>query len=290
MMTGKIKQLTISLFVLIAIMVSGCATKDLTRQAATTNQNIVVDEKLLNEANAYAEKQVAMVQIDAAAERDNIFMLLAYAVVYKNWQNSDMANNRGYNIGSVLVDENNEVVYWARNSVNVTKNMTQHGEVRLMDCYLATHGPNDLKGYTIYTTLEPCAMCSGMMFLTSMPRTVYGQKDPSFGDAIERLEFDSTSLPGGYPPYPRHVISNGSHLSGRYVLDYYYKVYVSQHQDAHITVFLTTAEAALVFSSALNTLEKYQVKYPENQEVKEKAIAFYNTKVTSSYTKLCPEQ
>ena len=44
-------------------------------------------------------------KINASIERDNIFSLLAYSVVLKNWQ-TDRKTGRGYNIGSVLVDEN----------------------------------------------------------------------------------------------------------------------------------------------------------------------------------------
>jgi len=71
----------------------------------------------------------------AEIEKDNIFSLVAYAVVFKGWQQSRSVD-RGYNIGSVLVDENYNIVCWARNAVNVAKNNTQHGEVRLMLNYL----------------------------------------------------------------------------------------------------------------------------------------------------------
>ena len=281
MITDRRKQLLISLILVYSIILFGCATKE---------PDVTIDENLLSKANRYAENKATKFDIGPADERDNLFMLLAYSVVYKNWQNADMEHNRGYNIGSVLVNENNEVVYWARNSVNVTKNMTQHGEVRLINCYLANNDRSALKGYTLYTTLEPCAMCSGMMFLTSLPRAVYGQKDPSFGDAIERLEFDSRSLPDGFPPYPRHVISDGSKFKSRYLLDYFYEEYRTKHKDPHITIFLTTSEAEFVFGNALQALETYQVKYKENQKIKEQALNFYHNKVADRYIKLCPEQ
>jgi tRNA(adenine34) deaminase len=215
--------------------------------------------------------------MSAAEEKDNIFTLLAYAVVLKDWQNNDMEHNRGYNIGSVLVDQNNKAVYWARNSVNLTKNMSQHGEVRLMTCYLWREKTKNLKGYTIYTTLEPCAMCSGMMMLTSMPRTVYGETDPGYGMAIERLELDSRKLPNGYAPYLRHVTSIPSIAELRCALDDAYDNYGKSHPQPHITEFLTTDEAKKIYSFALNTLMNYRVKYPENQAVVDQAQAFYRT-------------
>ncbi|MBW1944223.1 MAG: hypothetical protein JRJ51_15510, partial [Deltaproteobacteria bacterium] len=99
----------------------------------------------------------------AEIEKDKIFSLVAYAVVFKGWQQSRNVG-RGYNIGSVLVDENDNIVCWARNAVNVTKNNTQHGEVRLMLNYLHNcRNVFSLPKYRLYTTLEPCAMCSGMM-------------------------------------------------------------------------------------------------------------------------------
>jgi tRNA(Arg) A34 adenosine deaminase TadA len=230
----------------------------------------------------------------AAAERDEIYTLLAYAVVLKDWQNNDMISNRGYNIGSVLVDnQKHQVVYWARNSVNKTHNMSQHGEVRLMTCYLASHGDakqKDLKNFTIYTTLEPCAMCSGMMMLTSVPVTVYGQTDPGYGKALERLELDSRKPDGsGYPSYPRFVKSMPSDLQHRKQLDSLYDQYVKVNPNPHITEFLATNDAKNVFENALKVLQDYSVKYPENQAVLSQALDYYKA-VPDHYVEQCSPQ
>ncbi len=88
----------------------------------------------------------------AEIEKDNIFSLLAYAVVLKGWQ-QNKSEGRGYNIGSVLVDENYNIVCWARNAVNITNNNTQHGEVRLMLNYLNNSNAFSLPNYRLYTTL-----------------------------------------------------------------------------------------------------------------------------------------
>ena len=105
----------------------------------------------------------------ARDERDEIFSLLAYSVVFKNWQTTT-DHPRGHNIGAVLVSGDNEIVNWARNCNAITGNGTQHGEVRLMIGYLNQARSYSLRGHTVYTSLEPCAQCSGMMIQQSIER------------------------------------------------------------------------------------------------------------------------
>ncbi|MFA7241332.1 MAG: nucleoside deaminase [Sulfuricellaceae bacterium] len=183
-------------------------------------------------------------------ERDNIYSLLAYSVVLKDWQ-QDSKTQRGHNIGSVLVDPDGKVVFWARNSNKITGNGTQHGEVRLMVGYLNKVKSYSLKGYTIYTSLEPCAMCSGMMVLQSITRTVYGQADPGFGKALERLSLDTHALPellpeyyqDGYCPYPRGVISDPAKTDAYQQLNAAYAQY-EKAGGKSITGFLLTDEVS----------------------------------------------
>lgn len=191
-------------------------------------------------------------------ERDEIFILAAYAVVYNDWQDGS-GKKRGHNIGSVLVDPNGRIVNWARNCNAALSNGTQHGEVRLMMGYLNKVGGYSLKEHTVYTSLEPCAQCSGMMVLTEIKRTVYGQTDPGFGKAIERLSLDSKKWnKDGYKPYPRPVISDRSKSK-----------YCSQLEKAYekmggsITKFLLTDQAKAIFSAATENLYNYQLKFPE---------------------------
>lgn len=236
---------------------------------------------------AYAAKKI---QVSPAQERDRIFSLLAYAVVLKNWQVSS-DTGRGYNIGSVLVDPGNKVIYWARNCVNVTRNSSQHGEVRLMNCYMATARTRNLKGHTIYTTLEPCAQCAGMMKLASVYRTVYGQIDPGFGKAHERLDLNSYAWKpdSGYTPYPRHVISDTLAAAECEYMDYLYKVYLDTCKDSSITRFLSSAGAHDAYTKFLNFFLKYPVQYQENYAIWKQAIIYYDS-VPDHYVQLCPPE
>ncbi|WP_051957956.1 nucleoside deaminase [Desulfobacter vibrioformis] len=192
-------------------------------------------------------------------ERDEIYILTAYGVVLNDWQDGKQENKRGHNIGSILVAPDGRIVNWARNCNSALSNGTQHGEVRLMMGYLNREGGYSLKGYTVYTTLEPCAQCSGMMVLCSLYKTVYGQTDPGFGKALERLSLDSKKWnENGYEPYPRKVISERSKSNYCDMLDNAYK-----QTGGSITKFLLTDQAKSIFTQAVNQLNHYQLKYPK---------------------------
>ncbi|MFE8598202.1 nucleoside deaminase [Archangium violaceum] len=207
-------------------------------------------------------------------EKDQIYSLVAYAVVYRNWQEASVGVGvRGYNIGSVLVDPSGRLVCWARNAVGVTGNKTQHGEVRLMTNYLHnTTGGALGGGYTVYTTLEPCAMCSGMMTLMSVKSTVYGQADPDFGKALERLSFNSTAI-HGFCSYPRGVTSGEVIHAIAERLDQGYARYMQTHPPV-ITDFLASPEARQIFADAEQQLLTFKVQFPSNQPVLDSALAF----------------
>jgi tRNA(Arg) A34 adenosine deaminase TadA len=214
-------------------------------------------------------------------ERDAIFSLAAYVVVYRDWQTEDEADPRGHNIGCVLVDNNNNPVAWDLNSNYRTNDATQHGEVRVMQDYIRKSGNKYLEGYTIYTTLEPCVMCSGMMSLTKVGRTVYGQTDENypqgvvgFGRAIERLKLDSTAI-GGYPPYPRTPDrSDASPLSYRTALDDEF----SHGTETNITVFLTSERARRIYEEAAERFYTYSVQFPENQRFYRAVLELINNR------------
>ena len=209
-------------------------------------------------------------------ELDYFYSLMAYAIVYKDWQNNAVKeSSRGYNIGSVLVDSMNYVVHWAINSVNTTMNSTQHGEVRLIQSYLDSIQSFSLKGFSIYTTLEPCAMCSGMMKLTKLYRTVYGQTDPAYGNALERLQFESASCcNGGYTPYPGIVISDKAPDPVSLEIDLAY----AQYKGVRLVDFLTTQEAKILFQKASDMFQKYnKAKYEVNQKYIDDAHEFFSS-------------
>ena len=213
-------------------------------------------------------------------ERDRICMLAAYSLVLSDWQESNQ-KIRGYNIGSVLVSPENRIVCHARDSVYETQNNTQHSAVRLMTQYLAANkGLSILPDYTIYTTLEPCAMCSGMMFFTGVSRVVYGQKDLCCGGAIGRLKLDSKKWnKSGYTPYPDFSTRYAHKEFGAVKSDLPYCEELEQAcaqamrrlPTLRTTEFLKSPEAKKIYEEAANALWNYNLEYPENSKLLEDA-------------------
>jgi tRNA(adenine34) deaminase len=201
--------------------------------------------------------------ISVQRERDQLYAWLAYAVVYQDWQTTvQRDSSRGFNIGSVLVNADGYVVHWGRNAVNATRNQTQHGEVRLIQGYLERTRQYALPGYTIYTTLEPCAMCSGMMTLTQVTRTVFGQSDPDYGAALQRLQLDSRPCgPAGYGPYPRAVQVSQAPDAVSCAIDSAY----DRHRNTRIVQFLATPPTRTLYARAAAQLQQYRAQHPANQ-------------------------
>jgi tRNA(Arg) A34 adenosine deaminase TadA len=90
------------------------------------------------------------------------------------------ASYKGQNIGSLLSDSEGNIIGWGFNTNR--DNSTRHGEVNLIGNFLAENPGTDLpNGGTIYTTLEPCEMCSGFIARAVRSgylfRVIYGQRD-----------------------------------------------------------------------------------------------------------------
>lgn len=132
-------------------------------------------------------------------------MKSAYRHVLAHWQSADLGDcRRGYNIAAVLVSPDGKIAAKELNSVIDSQDCTQHAEMRLIQRFLAKHRCFNLRGYSVYTTLEPCAMCAATMAMAGIEHVYYGQSDSAFGKAAERLSKD-TSRQNGYKPYPRVV-------------------------------------------------------------------------------------
>jgi tRNA(Arg) A34 adenosine deaminase TadA len=75
--------------------------------------------------------------------------------------------------GAILVDENNQVVLEAENSVITGSDCTGHAETNLMRLATQHYPPEKLATCTLYTSTEPCAMCAGAIYWGNVQHVVY---------------------------------------------------------------------------------------------------------------------
>jgi tRNA(adenine34) deaminase len=85
-------------------------------------------------------------------------------------------------VGAIVVLDG-EVIASGRNAVLATLDPTAHAEIVALRA-AAQHLHNyRLTGCELYTTLEPCAMCSGAIIHARISRLIYGTPDPKAGAA-----------------------------------------------------------------------------------------------------------
>lgn len=227
-------------------------------------------------SNANNDTSTSYTQND---EINDIYMLLTYSILYKTWQGSYPSRVIGKNIGALLVDSKKYAILgFNRNAHASTHNITQHAESRLIQDYLSKYECEDLTGYIIYASLEPCAMCSGMMTVSKVKETIYGETDPYGGKSLERLSLDTSELPDGYKPYPDVTISKASNCIIRKELDE-----AQKESGIFIYEFLMTDIAKEIYKKAYNMFIDYEVKYKINQTIYGNAKEFLEQELENYY-------
>ena len=86
-------------------------------------------------------------------------------------------------IGAVLIDEDGTLICADHNRIEQLGDATAHAEILTLRA--ASHKLNRrrLTTCTLYSTVEPCAMCAGALILCRVKRLVYGATDSKFGAA-----------------------------------------------------------------------------------------------------------
>jgi tRNA(adenine34) deaminase len=86
-------------------------------------------------------------------------------------------------VGAIVVI-GSEVKARGRNSVIALSDPTAHGEIIALRSAASVLGNYRLTGATLYSTIEPCAMCAGALVHARVGRLVFGAHDPK-GGAVE---------------------------------------------------------------------------------------------------------
>jgi tRNA(Arg) A34 adenosine deaminase TadA len=75
--------------------------------------------------------------------------------------------------GAILVDENNQGILEAENTVITGHDCTGHAETNLIRLATQQFSPEKLATCTLYTSTEPCVMCAGAIHWGNVRRVVY---------------------------------------------------------------------------------------------------------------------
>lgn len=98
-------------------------------------------------------------------------------------------------IGACLVDESGELLAVAGNRTRADSDPTAHAEILILRAAAKKIGNYRLTDATVYTTIEPCAMCAGALVNARIKRLVFGAADERFGAVETHFRIcDSSSL------------------------------------------------------------------------------------------------
>ena len=99
---------------------------------------------------------------------DEHFLRIAFKVAARAHDNGN------HPFGAILVGPDGTVLMEQENAYHPTGDMTGHAERVLMTRASQAFEPVLLRQCTMYTSAEPCAMCSGAAYWTGVGRVVYG--------------------------------------------------------------------------------------------------------------------
>ena len=75
--------------------------------------------------------------------------------------------------GALLADAQGHVLLTAENTVVISGDVTGHAEANLVRMASVSFSVADLRVMTLYTSTEPCAMCSGAIYWAGIGTVVY---------------------------------------------------------------------------------------------------------------------
>ncbi len=102
------------------------------------------------------------------------FMNYALKLAQKSYQMGEVP------IGAVI-ELNGRIIGEGYNQIEKLKDPTAHAEMLAITAACNYQNSWRLNEATIYTTIEPCMMCSGAIILSRIKKVVYGAKDERFG-------------------------------------------------------------------------------------------------------------
>ena len=108
---------------------------------------------------------------------DKNFMALALEEALRAYHEDEVP------IGAVLIDGDGILIARDHNRIEQLNDATAHAELLTLRAASTKLNRRRLTDCTLYSTVEPCAMCAGALVLCRVKRLVYGATDSKFGAA-----------------------------------------------------------------------------------------------------------
>ncbi len=102
--------------------------------------------------------------------------------IKRTYQLAKSAQEKGNQPFGALLVIDNRVVFNAENSVITDNDITRHAELNLVSKVTQELDPETLSQGVLYTSTEPCAMCTGAIFWAGISNIVYGCSSVLLGE------------------------------------------------------------------------------------------------------------
>ena len=110
--------------------------------------------------------------------------------------------------GAVLVKDG-KIVFTNENQIYTKNDPTFHAEAGLLRTFCAETGESNLSDYTLYSSCEPCFMCSGAMVWLKLGRLVYGASNNDLASILNEQGSNCSELVFANSPFHRPEVTAG---------------------------------------------------------------------------------
>jgi len=118
------------------------------------------------------------------------------------------AADKGNSAVGAVIAKDNEIISEGEEAVNTRNDITCHAEIEAIRLAVKNLKTNNLSGYTLYSTHEPCIMCSYAIRFYRITKIVYHQQADYLGgisSSMPLLATDQLPPHWGNAPLIVHV-------------------------------------------------------------------------------------
>lgn len=113
-------------------------------------------------------------------EIEENFVRTAIEVAKESKLNGDLP------FGCILVDKSGKIILRGKNTINTDTDCLAHAEVNLIREACKTYDYSFLNECTIYTSDEPCPMCTSAIYWSGIGKLVYGLSKTKYYEIVGR--------------------------------------------------------------------------------------------------------